>query len=72
MGPEMGRAKRYAQCGLVDMSALKRNTFGDVCKIVCNSFEVTPIFANIKAMKNVFDMSFSIHCIKLENKLLQL
>ena len=30
MGPDMGRAKRYAQCVLVDMSALKRNMFGHV------------------------------------------
>ena len=31
MGPDMGRAKRYAQCGLGDMSALKRNMFRHVC-----------------------------------------
>ena len=30
MCPDMGRAKRYAQCSLVDMSALKRNMFGHV------------------------------------------
>ena len=28
MRPEAGRAKRYAQCVFVDMSALKRNMFG--------------------------------------------
>ena len=31
MGPDMGRAKRYAQCHFVDMSALKRNMFRHVC-----------------------------------------
>ena len=31
IGPEAGRAKRYAQCGLGDMSGLKRNMFKHVC-----------------------------------------
>ena len=30
MCPDMGRAKRYAQCSLVDMNALKRNMFRHV------------------------------------------
>ena len=50
-GPEMGRAKRYAQCVFVDMSALKRNMFGHVRRIVYNVREATPNCANIKLLK---------------------
>ena len=53
MGLNMGRAKRYAQCSLVDMSALMRNMFGHVCSNVGNLVELTPSCANIKLLKSI-------------------
>ena len=52
MGPEMGGAKRYAQCQFVDMSALKRFVFGQVRCVFYNFAKPMSICANMNSLKN--------------------
>ena len=50
--PEMGGAKRYAQCHFVDMSDLKRFMLGEVRCNFSNFAKPRWIDANIKSLKN--------------------
>ena len=56
MGPEMGRAKRYAQCHFVDMSALQRFMLGQVRCVLYNYAKPMSTGANIKTYKNIGNM----------------
>ena len=52
MGPEMGGARRYAQCACVDMNAFKRIVSQHRVTCYCNFAKLKPSYANIKTMKN--------------------
>jgi len=64
MGSETGRAKRYAQYGFEDMSALERFMLRELgCKF-CNFANATSSCANIKTLKKQLEI-----CVKVESAL---
>ena len=54
--PETERARRYAQCGFVDMGALKRSMLRRVRCVFCNVAEMTSSGANAKSIGNIRNM----------------
>ena len=52
MRPEVGRARRYAQCVFVDRSAFKRIMSKQRDIFFCNFAKLKPSCANIKTLKN--------------------
>ena len=52
MSPESERAKRYAQCVFVDMSAFKHGMSQQRVNFVCNFAKLKPSGANIKTLKD--------------------
>ena len=52
MSPQTGRAKRYAQCHFVDMSAHKSVMLARACCMLGSLAEPTSIHVSIKMLKN--------------------
>ena len=53
MGPETERAKRYVQCGFVDMGALERFMLGQVGCVFYNFAKMMSNNVNIKQAKHI-------------------
>ena len=53
MGPERERARRYAQCGFGDMSALQRLMLRQVDYVFCNFATTTSQCVNTKLLKSI-------------------
>ena len=53
MGPERERARRYAQCGFGDMSALQRLMLLQVDCVFCNFATTTSKCVNMKLLKSI-------------------
>ena len=56
MGPDRERARRYAQCGFEDMSALQRSMLRQVDCVFCNFAITTSKCVNTKLLKSIGDL----------------
>ena len=56
MGPDRERARRYAQCGFGDMSALQRSMLRQVDRVVCNFAITTSNCVDMKLLKSIWNL----------------